>query len=84
MTPEGDSAEGEIKSRGSPRKPINRSRIPRPASRRPPYRSLARRKAAHRRPADRPLFEDLTPIRFAELLDREFGGFIPPALGASA
>jgi amidase len=28
-----------------------------------------------------PLFEDHTPIRFAELLDREFGGFTqPPSL----
>jgi amidase len=25
-----------------------------------------------------PLFEDYTPIRFAELLEREFGGFTPP------
>jgi len=25
-----------------------------------------------------PLFEDYTPIRFAELLEREFGGFVPP------
>lgn len=31
-----------------------------------------------------PLFEDYTPIRFAELLDREFGGFTPPPFGASA
>lgn len=28
-----------------------------------------------------PLFEDRTPIRFAELLEREFGGFVPPVLG---
>jgi amidase len=27
-----------------------------------------------------PLFEDHTPIRFAELLEREFGGFTPPPL----
>jgi amidase len=27
-----------------------------------------------------PLFEDRTPIRFAELLEREFGGFVPPPL----
>jgi amidase len=27
-----------------------------------------------------PMFEDLTTIRFAELLEREFGGFIPPPL----
>jgi amidase len=27
-----------------------------------------------------PLFEDYTPIRFAELLDREFGGFTPPPI----
>ena len=25
-----------------------------------------------------PMFEDRTPLRFAELLEREFGGFIPP------
>jgi amidase len=25
-----------------------------------------------------PAFEDRTPIRFAELLEREFGGFVPP------
>ncbi|WP_030437498.1 amidase [Actinoplanes subtropicus] len=31
-----------------------------------------------------PLFEDHTPIRFAELLDREFGGFTPPPIGAPA
>ncbi|MFC4065776.1 amidase [Actinoplanes subglobosus] len=28
-----------------------------------------------------PLFEDHTPIRFAELLEREFGGFTPPPIG---
>ncbi|BEL04300.1 amidase [Actinoplanes sichuanensis] len=27
-----------------------------------------------------PLFEDHTPLRFAELLDREFGGFTPPPI----
>jgi amidase len=27
-----------------------------------------------------PLFEDRTPIRFAELLERHFGGFVPPPL----
>jgi amidase len=27
-----------------------------------------------------PLFEDFTPIRFAELIEREFGGFVPPEL----
>ncbi|AWS47108.1 amidase [Streptosporangium sp. 'caverna'] len=27
-----------------------------------------------------PMFEDRTPIRFAELLEREFGGFSPPPL----
>jgi amidase len=27
-----------------------------------------------------PMLEDYTPIRFAELLEREFGGFIPPPL----
>jgi amidase len=27
-----------------------------------------------------PLFEDFTPIRFAELIEREFGGFVPPNL----
>ena len=27
-----------------------------------------------------PLLEDYTPIRFAELLEREFGGFTPPPL----
>lgn len=27
-----------------------------------------------------PIFEDRTPIRFAELLEREFGGFTPPPL----
>jgi amidase len=27
-----------------------------------------------------PLFEDRTPIRFAELLEREFGRFVPPPL----
>jgi amidase len=27
-----------------------------------------------------PLFEDYTPIRLAELLEREFGGFTPPAM----
>ncbi|UQU62653.1 amidase [Couchioplanes caeruleus] len=31
-----------------------------------------------------PLLEDHTPIRFAALLEREFGGFTPPPLGASA
>ncbi|WP_307831363.1 amidase [Nucisporomicrobium flavum] len=31
-----------------------------------------------------PLLEDHTPIRFAELLEREFGGFTPPPLGAPA
>ncbi|WP_221328213.1 amidase [Actinoplanes sp. L3-i22] len=31
-----------------------------------------------------PLFEDHTPIRFAELLEREFGGFTAPPLGAPA
>jgi len=25
-----------------------------------------------------PYFEDRTPLRFAELIEREFGGFIPP------
>jgi amidase len=29
-----------------------------------------------------PLFEDRTPIRFAELLEREFGGFEAPSLGS--
>jgi amidase len=29
-----------------------------------------------------PLFEDHTPIRFAELLEREFGGFRAPSLGS--
>jgi amidase len=29
-----------------------------------------------------PLFEDRTPIRFAELLERKFGGFEAPALGS--
>jgi amidase len=28
-----------------------------------------------------PMFEDRTPVRFAELLEREFGGFAPPPLG---
>lgn len=28
-----------------------------------------------------PAFEDRTPLRFAELLEREFGGFTPPPLG---
>jgi amidase len=27
-----------------------------------------------------PLLEDYTPIRFAELLEREFGGFVPPPM----
>ncbi|WP_371780921.1 amidase [Streptosporangium subroseum] len=27
-----------------------------------------------------PIFEDRTPIRFAELIEREFGGFTPPPL----
>jgi amidase len=27
-----------------------------------------------------PLFEDRTPIRFAELLEKHFGGFVPPPL----
>lgn len=27
-----------------------------------------------------PLFEDRTPIRFAELLEQSFGGFVPPAM----
>jgi amidase len=27
-----------------------------------------------------PAYEDRTPIRFAELLEREFGGFVPPPL----
>jgi amidase len=27
-----------------------------------------------------PIFEDHTPIRVAELLEREFGGFTPPML----
>jgi amidase len=27
-----------------------------------------------------PIFEDRTPIRFAELLEQEFGGFVPPTL----
>ncbi|HWS39164.1 MAG TPA: amidase [Actinoplanes sp.] len=31
-----------------------------------------------------PLFEDHTPIRFADLLDREFGGFTPPSIGTLA
>jgi amidase len=32
-----------------------------------------------------PAYEDRTPIRFAELLEREFGGFVPPPLlGQSA
>jgi amidase len=31
-----------------------------------------------------PLFEDHTPIRFAELLEREFGGFTPPPIGGPA
>jgi amidase len=29
-----------------------------------------------------PLFEDRTPIRFAELIERELGGFVPPPLFA--
>jgi amidase len=28
-----------------------------------------------------PMFEDRTPIRFAELIERAFGGFVPPPLG---
>lgn len=28
-----------------------------------------------------PLFEDHTPLRFAELMEREFGGFSPPPIG---
>ncbi|WP_436532748.1 amidase [Actinoplanes sp. HUAS TT8] len=31
-----------------------------------------------------PLFEDHTPIRFAELLEREFGAFAPPPLAGPA
>ncbi|MEV6343784.1 amidase [Actinoplanes sp. NPDC051851] len=31
-----------------------------------------------------PLFEDHTPIRFAELIEREFGGFTPPPIDALA
>jgi amidase len=27
-----------------------------------------------------PMFEDLTPIRFAELVEQEFGGFTAPPL----
>jgi len=27
-----------------------------------------------------PMFEDRTPIRFAELVEHEFGGFTPPPL----
>jgi amidase len=26
------------------------------------------------------MFEDRTPIRFAELLEKHFGGFVPPPL----
>jgi amidase len=28
-----------------------------------------------------PMFEDYTPLRLAELIEREFGGFTPPPLG---
>ena len=30
-----------------------------------------------------PYLEDRTPIAFAELLEREFGGFVPPRLVAA-
>ena len=30
-----------------------------------------------------PMFEDKTPLRFAQLIEREFGGFVPPPLASS-